>query len=669
MKHLKSKRKSLILNVTILLVALSIHQANAQNKFAVGEKYLLQNGKPIFINGANYSPSTGWFQILDNWNPGAIAKDMDSLKGIGVNFIRFMPLWYLTQPGIDKFDQQKIDRLNELITIAGKRNISVQPALITGWLDGGIFTPSWVSKDLFTNPDQIKATAKMVTTISKALSTNPNVHSYDFGNEINAMKGAGGFAGNPEEIKSWMATMYSAFKAGDSNRLVTNGIGTGYDDRFPIENIAVASDYMSAHSYAYFHGIIYDDPWFGLRSTFSPSLMVNWARMAGKPVLMQETGISGDWVSQEQRAKYLELEYFSCWANGAAGFVWWCSHNIDTTFRVKPAPDGREFVKEGKFDALEYQMGLLDVRNSKFPAADKFRECIEFSTQLGLDWTDLLPVCYIVTPETISLNDYFRKIINAYILAKQNHVEVRFINENKAIPDDASFVVVPGFPVKIENRKHINSYLTAGGTVYQSFYNNFAPTLNLNQEMSYTLESPSEMVVTKHVGELNLLEKFNMAGHLKMSDEGWSRNYESILKTCPDCKNHSLNPNGKEVFYRVKVGSGTFYCTRLNVEEALCDTYNPWSTDESWKMYSVLKTEQDIDIDSKFVEFFHKKNELKEIIVLINHSNDNQETTISSKTVIRLTNTKTSEKLPGSKEFTVRLKPAEALFLTISRVN
>jgi len=117
------------------------------------------------------------------------------------------------------------------------------------------------------------------------------------------------------------------------------------------------------------------------------------------------------------------------------------------------------------------------------------------------------------------------------------------------------------------------------------------------------------------------------------------------------------------------VGSGTFYCTRLNVEEALCDTYNPWSTDESWKMYSVLKTEQDIDIDSKFVEFFHKKNELKEIIVLINHSNDNQETTISSKTVIRLTNTKTSEKLPGSKEFTVRLKPAEALFLTISRVN
>jgi len=660
-------RKLLYPIVSLILLFLGINITSAQNKVTTGDKYLLVNGKPTFISGANYSPSTGWFQILDNWNPKAIEKDMDSLQSIGVNFIRFMPLWYLTQPEKDKFDQQKIDRLNELISIAGKRNIAVQPALITGWLDGGIFTPSWVKKDLFTNPDQIKATAKMVTTISKALSSNTNVHSYDFGNEINAMKGAGGFPGNPEEIKSWMATMYKAFKAGDPNRLVTNGIGTGYDDRFPIENISEASDYMSAHSYAYFHGTISDDPWFGLRSTYSPSMIVNWAKMAGKPVLMQETGISGDWVSQEQRAKFLELEYFSCWANGAAGFVWWCSHNIDTAFRVKPHPDGRAFVKEGKFDALEYQMGFLDIHNNKFPAANKFKECVEFSTQLGLDWTDQLPVCYIVTPETISLNDYFRKIINAYILAKQNHVEVRFINENKAIPTDAAFVVVPGFAVKAENRKHINNYLTAGGTVYQSFFNNFAPSIFLNQEVVYNLESPAEILVTKHVGELNLLEKFNMTGHLKMSDEGWSRNYETIMKTCPDCKNHSLNENGKEIFYRVKVGKGTFYCTRLNVEEALCDTYNPWGTDESWKMYSILKPEQDIDIDSKFVEFFHKKNQTQEIIVLINHSNAYQETVIKSKQTIQLENIRTKEEFGHGKEFSLRLKPAEVLFLSISR--
>jgi len=102
---------------------------SAQSNLTVGSKYLFVDGKPTFINGANYSPSTGWFQILDNWNAAAIEKDMDSLHSIGVDFIRFMPLWYLTQPEIGKFDQQKIDRLNDLITIAGKRGMVVQ----TSW--------------------------------------------------------------------------------------------------------------------------------------------------------------------------------------------------------------------------------------------------------------------------------------------------------------------------------------------------------------------------------------------------------------------------------------------------------------------------------------------------------------------------------------------------------
>ena len=78
------------------------NSVKAQQKITVGNKYLIVNGKPTFINGANYSPSTGWFQILDIWNAKAIEKDMDSLSSIGIDFIRFMPLWYLTQPEKNK---------------------------------------------------------------------------------------------------------------------------------------------------------------------------------------------------------------------------------------------------------------------------------------------------------------------------------------------------------------------------------------------------------------------------------------------------------------------------------------------------------------------------------------------------------------------------------------
>lgn len=639
----------------------------AQSNPAVGEKYLTVNGKPAFINGVNYSPSTGWFQILDKWNPEAVAQDMDSLHSIGVTFIRFMPLWYLTQPEKDKFDQQKIDRLNEIVTIAGKRNIMVQPSLITGWLDGGIFTPPWVDKNMFTNPDQVNATANMVKTISKALSKNPYVHSYDFGNELNALKGVGGYHGGPDQTKTWMETMYKAFKAGDPKRLVTNGIGTGYDEFFPVENIATACDYMSAHSYPYFHATLLDDPWFGLRTTYSANMMIAWAKMTGKPVLMQETGISGDWVSQEQRAKYLELLYFSCWADGAAGFVWWCSHNIDTAFRVTPAKDGRGFVKNGKFDPLEYQMGLLDAKNNKFPAARAFKNCVDFSNSLGLEWNDQLPVCYILVPEAISLNNYFRNIINAYVLAKQNHLDVRFLKENSEVPAGAAFVIIPGFSVKTENRKYVNNYLIDGGTVYQSYYNDFASNLNVNHEQNSIIDTPAELLVAKHNGNLNLLEKFQVAGHLKMAKMNYSRNYETLFKNCPDCINHYLNENGDGVYFKLQVGKGNFYYTNLNLEESLYDTYNPWPSDQSYLFYSVLKPEQDIDIDSRFVEFYHKKNEKVEMLILLNHTDKYQETNIKSKQLIHLTNRKNSEDAGIGKDFNIRLKPAEVLFLKVEK--
>lgn len=651
--------------IALLAFLCCANSVQAQQKISLGKKYLLVNGKPTFINGANYSPSTGWFQILDNWNAPAIAKDMDSLSSIGIDFIRFMPLWYLTQPEKNKFDLQKIDRLNELITIAGKKNILVQPGLITGWLDGGIFTPKWIDRNMFTDPAQIAATETMVKTISKSLSKNQYIHSYDFGNEINALKAVGNYQATPEQTKSWMATMYKAFKEGDPNRLVTNGIGTGYDEFFPMENIAAASDYMSAHSYSYFHGTILDDPWFGLRSTYSTNLMIAWAKMAGKPALMQETGISGDWVSQEQRAKYLELLYYSCWADGAAGFVWWCSHNIDTAFRVKPSPDGREFVGNGKFDPLEYQMGLLDVDNNKLPLAHTFKKCIDFAATLGLDWVDQLPVCYIIAPETVSLNSYFRKNINAYVLAKQNHVEVRYLRENSAVPADASFVIVPGISVKPENQQHISKYLQSGGTVYQSYYNDFAPDINVTHHMSANIDFPTEILISKRIAPLNLLEKFTMAGHLKMAQMSYSRNYETLLKICPNCATHSLNEKGDGVYFKTKVGKGNFYYTRLNVEESLCDTYNPWKEDESFKMYAVLKPQQAIDIDSKFIELYHKKNEQEEIVMLLNHSYENQETNLSSINHITIKNRQTGEYIGVGKEFTIKLKPAGVLFLKI----
>jgi hypothetical protein len=375
-------------------------------------------------------------------------------------------------------------------------------------------------------------------------------------------------------------------------------------------------------------------------------------------------------MNQRLRAKYLEMSYFSCWADGAAGFVWWCSHDIDSTFRVKPAKDGRPFLPNGKFDPLEYEMGLLDVNNNKYPAGQTFKQCVEFSTKLGLDWDDQMPVCYIVAPETASFNDYFRRIINAYVLAKQNHVDVRFLHQGSEVPADASFVIVPGFSIGTENRIYINKYLTNGGKVYQSFYNDFAPDIYVSTDISSNLEHPVQLTIQKHIADLNQLEKFQLAGHIKRAEvSSYSWNYESLLTVCHECSNHSISQKGEISLYKTKIGKGIFYYTPLNVEESLCDTYSPWQDDESYKFYSVLKPTSDIEIDSKFIEFFHKKNDNKEMIILINHSYSFQPANLLSKQTIQLQNWKTGKAIGEGKDFNISLSPAEVMFLEVVKKN
>jgi hypothetical protein len=252
-------------------------------------------------------------------------------------------------------------------------------------------------------------------------------------------------------------------------------------------------------------------------------------------------------------------------------------------------------------------------------------------------------------------------------LAKQNHVDVRFLRENSDVPADASFVIIPGFSLKGEAKQKIAKYLEAGGTVYQSVYNNFATNISVNPELNFAIDEPAELLVNKRLANLYLLEKFPMAGHLKMAQMNYSHHYETILKLCPDCSTHSISEKGEGVYFQTKVGKGNYFYSRLNVEESLCDTYNPWENDESYKIYSVLKPEQDIDIDSKFVEFYHKTNEKTELLILLNHTNTSRETNIISKNPISLKSMRGNEDFGKGREFTLKLKPAEVLFLEVER--
>jgi len=80
-----------------------------------------------------------------------------------------------------------------------------------------------------------------------------------------------------------------------------------------------------------------------------------------------------------------------------------------------------------------------------------------------------------------------------------------------------------------------------------------------------------------------------------------------------------------------------------------------------------LHAEQDIDIDSRFVEFYHKSNEKEEMIILLNNTYENQPTNIISKQPILLKDRQNGKVIGNGTEFNLSLKPAEVMFLMVER--
>ncbi len=652
-----------LFRVSIILF-LFLQFSLAQNQWGTQGKYLTKNGKQIYLSGVNYIVSDGWMINLPNLSEQTMEADMAALQGIGVNHVRFFPMWQLTQPTIGKLDEKVMKQLDKMIVAAGNHHISMQIAPITGFMSGAAFLPKWAMGDIFRDRKIIDGQIYLCKTMAQRYKNNPNVLGFDFGNELNVLVGRVGNEQNkkhtPTETLAWMNQIYPAFKNASPNQLVTNGIGTGFNDNFDIRNIAQNADYLSPHSYAYFHGTSNIDPWLGQRTTYSANFITSWCEMLGKPVVVQEIGCSEDWLPPSKIGTYLRLNYLSTWADGAAGFVWWSSHNIDTTFRLKNKelvlPLSDPIFAQGKFNSLEYALGLLNTDNTPKSYASAYKKSIETVDKLGFGWNDNLPVCYIIVPSNQSFDKIMHHYIGSYVLAKQNHFDVKLCYEGAEIPTDAKAVIIPGQKLTGASKDIVQNYLENGGRVFQSFENDFGTAIQLKSE---TTIKNTDLIVFKSVGEMEGSQKIPLTFEMKFKKTTYLAPAQAIV-TYENLYNQ-YNAPSEGALYSQPVGKGTFYYFSGKLEQSLSEIYNPWVNTSFDLIYSVLKPISDIEIDNKYVEFYHKTRAKESIIMLLNHSEKYQNLTIKSEKALKLENYENGSFIGNGNEIMLTLKPGEVL--------
>ena len=629
--------------------------------------YLTRDGRPIYLNGANYIVSDGWMINLPGLSRDSADADLAALQALGVNHIRFFPMWQLTQPTIDKVDAKVMRQLDMVIACARDHGISVQIAPLTGWMSGAVFLPPWAVGDLFRNPKIIAGEEFLCRTVATRYKNNPAVLGYDFGNETNVLAGFFAQDSTRREIFRWMKQIYPAFREASPDKLITNGIGTGYAGNFDIRDIAQTTDYLAPHSYPYFHGTTRLDPWYGQRNSYSPNFIIAWCKMMGKPVVLQEFGCSEGWLPVSKIGANLRLTYISVWADGAAGFLWWGSHDIDTAFRVKSKDmllqDSAPCFARGEFDEQEYHTGLLTTGNAAKEYALDYAQCIKTVNALGFSWSDELPVCYIVVPGGISFNEAMHKFITAYALAKQAHFSVKLCYEGTAIPDDAQAVFIPGLKLTGRARDVIQAYLNGGGSVYQSYENDFGPAITAGPDV--IVMNPS-LTVKRRVGLMEIHQPMNIPGKIRFREVSCAEPAMALVSFSPQGGESSgISGPDRCVFLCQRIGKGTFYYLAANLEADLAESYDPWPQTNAELFYAALKPNAGFDVDNKMVEFYLKRSGGRRILLLLNHSEQYQNVTIRSEHSMDLTNCETKGEIGAGKEVCLLLKPAAVVIANV----
>lgn len=316
---------------------------------AAGSHLFQSSGHDLNLHrfGVNYTPSENWWYCWNEWDADPIKRDLDGIESLRADHLRILLIWPYFQPNPTWVSPVHLERLDQLLTLMGDRNLDAVVTVFTGQLSGGFFLPP------FNQPGSNFYTANAIWTaqelfirhLARVMSPHKNIIGFDVGNEINTC-----WSTEPRIGDAWMAKMFSLMDSVYPEGVNVNGV-----DEVPwfqpttFSPQALASRPMPImHCYPYWSGALkyggpMDPPSTMLLAAMA-TLIRSYANDPRKPVWAEEFNTCIESLTEKQQAEWLEKAVLAAIDSGVSWFTYWDSHDVDRKF---------------KFNSLEYNLGLL----------------------------------------------------------------------------------------------------------------------------------------------------------------------------------------------------------------------------------------------------------------------------------------------------------------------
>jgi endo-1,4-beta-mannosidase len=306
-------------------------------------------GAPANWLGANFWSRTGGPLMWRGYDPEVVRGELATLAKHGLTVTRSFFYWPDFMPGPYEIDEKLVDRFGDFLDRHSEQGLATIPTFIVGHMSGENWDPAWRNgRHLYEDVWMVGRQAWFAAEMTRRYAGHPAVAGWLVSNEMPIYGGSGT---DHETVASWARIIRDAVRAAGGHQPFSLGDGawgievTGNDNGFRLTDISEISDFIGPHTYP-----VGDDP---IRQRYAAALACELAGTFGKPVIMEEFGVSSDFASEANAATYYRHVLHGTLLAGATGWLAW--NNTDFAL---------EHNDPYRHHAFEQNFGLTDARGT-----------------------------------------------------------------------------------------------------------------------------------------------------------------------------------------------------------------------------------------------------------------------------------------------------------------
>jgi endo-1,4-beta-mannosidase len=423
---------------------------------------LLFDGRPWL--GANFWSRSGGPLMWRNYDPDLVTQELRVLREHGMNLTRSFFYWPDFHPEPDRIDDELVARYADFLDRHTAENMVTIPTFIVGHMSGENWDPAWrQGRDLYRDVWMVGRQAWFVERMTARFREHPAVVGWLISNEMPIY----GEPAARAQVTSWAQLMVQAVRAGGGTQPVSIGDGawgievTGRDNGFSVRDLAALTDFVGPHVYRMENDVV--------RQHLTAAFICQLADM-GKPVVLEEFGVTDSFVSAEHGAHYYRQILHNTLLAGATGWIAWNNTDFDNLLTQDPY----------RHHPFEMRFGLTDVTGAPKP---QLREVRAFADVLAsIDF----PRCTRPEPETALVvpsylehrypftepddnSHLFDVLRQTYVAAREADLSIKAAREVDGLPDAKLYLVPSAKQLTAPTWRELTDSGARGAVVYVSY--------------------------------------------------------------------------------------------------------------------------------------------------------------------------------------------------------